>query len=673
MKVLILIDGMGIGGAETHVLTLADALKKRGTSVTVMCAGGIYTKALKAAGIRVLSAPFKGRDPSSVIRSIRALRGCRADGYTVIHAHTRFTAALANFCLPHIPLVTTVHLNFSLSFSKRVLTCWGRKSLAVSPDLKDYLVREYGVCATDVSLTKNAVDPELFPLLPMRGRDIIHVSRLDKERSLSARLLCEIAPAIHRRYPNCKIRIYGDGDDFEHLARAAKHANQQAGAEVVFLFGSTADVSAIMADGAVFIGVSRAMLEAACRGLPVILSGNDGYGGILNEESYEIRKNDNFCCRGCDGATAAKLYSDLCHLLDHACFCEKIRIRIASRVRCDYTPEHMAEDALQAYHGALRIGMIGYYGFGNFGDEMMLMALRTQLKAHGVKSVLPLKKRSAPGALSRRHLLHAIRRLRKCDYVLFGGGNLLQNETSSRSLLYYALLILLCRKKTLVGVGMGIGELRGKIYKALCGRLLRRFSVFYFRTEADRDYAMQLAPTLSHRMHVTCDPCLHLSARAGLPKRNKKILAIPKHGKNKAFLRYLKQKRNEGYEILPLCLFPCEDDAAAKKIALLSGQKYRTIQTAEDFFAAAEDAVLCVSERLHGAVFSLLAHTPCILFSGSKKCESFAKDVASVAERCASPTPIAYVSTKAAAIKKEREAKGCAFGFSEIIMFLRNR
>ena len=59
MKVLLLIDGMGIGGAETHVLTLARALKKKGVCVTVLCDGGIYADALKKSGISVLFAPFK--------------------------------------------------------------------------------------------------------------------------------------------------------------------------------------------------------------------------------------------------------------------------------------------------------------------------------------------------------------------------------------------------------------------------------------------------------------------------------------------------------------------------------------------------------------------------------------------------------------------------------------
>ena len=128
MKILLLIDGMGIGGAETHVLTLARALVKRGVRVDVMCEGGVYTDALRNAGISVRLAPFKKRDFFSILKSIRILRRCRTEGYTVIHAHTRFTAALADFCLPKIPLVTTVHLDFSLTAATRTLSCWGRKA-----------------------------------------------------------------------------------------------------------------------------------------------------------------------------------------------------------------------------------------------------------------------------------------------------------------------------------------------------------------------------------------------------------------------------------------------------------------------------------------------------------------------------------------------------------------
>ncbi len=672
MKVLMLIDGMGIGGAETHVLTLARALVKAGIQVEVMCAGGAYTEELRRSGIFVHLAPFKGRDLCSVLGSMLALFKCRKAGYTVVHAHTRFTAALANLCLPRLPLVTTVHLDFSLSAPKRALSCWGRRALAVSPDLKEYLVREYGVCEKDIFLTKNAVDPTCFPFLPMRGKDILHVSRLDKDRSLCAHLLCAVAPKIHRRFPAVKIRIYGDGDDFPAVVTAAERANRAAGTEIVILCGSTCRISEALSQGAIAVGVSRAVLEAACRGLPVILSGNDGYGGIMTKEIYEKRKNDNFCCRKCAAAAAEPLFFDICFLLEHACLCERLRREISRLVRRDFAPERMAEDALAAYHSALRVGIIGYYGYGNFGDEMMLRALCEALRARGVKTVLPLTRRGGRGVPSRTRPLRALRMLRRCDTVLFGGGNLLQNETSPRSFFYYALFLLLCRRETLVGAGMGIGALHGERAERLCGRLLPRFAALYLRTQADTAYALRLAPSVKDRVHTVCDPCLLLSEHKGRAVRKKKILAIAKESKNPDFLAFLEEKKSEGYEILVLCLFPEKDRTVAEEIAARCGTEVQSPRSAEDFFAAAEDAALCISERLHGAVFSLLSHTPCLLFANNKKNTAFAREVAQAAERCGSPSPILCVRSKDELRKKEREAKGSAFGFSEIIAVLRN-
>lgn len=673
MKVLLLIDSMGIGGAETHVLTLADALIKKRVTVDVMCAGGIYAETLQKAGAAVIHAPFNKRSLSAIFQSIRALRKCRSQGYTVIHAHTRFTAALANFALPRIPLVTTVHLNFSLSAAKRALSCWGRKALAVSPDLKEYLIREYGVRAENTSLTKNAIDPSLFQVLPVRGKSILHVSRLDRDRSLTARLLCDAAISLDRRYPNIQIRIYGDGDDLAAVREAAERANRKTKKETVLLCGSTCNVAEVLRAGNIFVGVSRAVLEAACSGLPVILSGNDGYGGIMTEETYELRRWDNFCCRAMAAPTAERLASDICYLLDHACFCENIRHRLSARIRTDFAPDSMAQDAILAYYSALRVGIVGYYGFGNFGDEMMLKAIEAELERRGIREIHVLKKDKGTGALSRRHPFRTVRALRRCDAVLFGGGNLLQNETSSRSFFYYALLLFLCRKGTPIGVGMGLGALKGKVARAVCGKLLSRCSALYMRTEKDAAYAHVLAPSMGEKIRTACDPCLYFTPQPGKPQRSKTIIAIPRHNCSHRFLRFLSSKKKEGYSILPLCLFPMQDMQGAQKIAAIANEKIQTVQSAKEFFSAASDAQLCACERLHGAVFALLSHTPCLLFSDSEKCISFAQDIALAAERCHSRPPILCVQKKDNARKKEREAKEFPFGFSEIIMFLKDR
>ena len=672
MKILILINGMGIGGAETHVLTLASALIRGGDAVDVMCAGGAYTEALKCAGAGVYIAPFKDRTLRSVLKSIRALRRRKTQRYDVIHAHTRYTAALANFCLPRIPLVTTVHLNFSLSPIKRALSCWGQKALAVSEDLATYLTDAYGIRPADILPTKNAIDTEKFPPIPARGKDILHVSRLDKDRSKSAHLLCAIAPALYKRYPDRSIRIIGDGNDFEALKDAAERANRQCGKAFVLPMGSTCAVSEVLGEGALLIGVSRAVLEGASRAIPTILSGNDGYGGILTEARYEAHKRDNFCCRGCEEATADKLYSDVCYLLDHACFCENLRHSVAARVRRDFSPESMAEDAKKAYLGALRIGVIGYYGFGNFGDEAMLLAIQRGLRERGIRNILPLYKNGEPPCLSRARPLRALLALRRCDYVLFGGGNLLQNQTSAFSFFYYAAWILLCRKDTLIGIGMGIGELNGEFFEKICGKLLGRFRSLSMRTQADAGYALRLAPALYSAIRIGCDPCLFLPQSHGSARR-RKIVAIPKGAPDRAMLRFLKRKITEGYEVLPLILFPAKDLAGAEKIAALCGTPAIVADSPEDFFKACHDTALCITERLHGAVFALLAHTPCLIFADSAKNVAFAKDVENAAVHSDSPSPVRCYSDADEAEKKEREAEGKSFSFSEIISFLTKR
>ncbi|MBQ8268636.1 MAG: glycosyltransferase [Clostridia bacterium] len=673
MKVLLLIDGLEIGGAETHVLTLARALTEQGTAVSIMCAGGTFAKELSLMGIRVFYAPFKGRDPRSILSSIRALRALKSEGFTVIHAHTRYTAALAGFALPRIPLVTTVHLNFGITPMQRSLCNWGRRTLAVSADLGEYLTKEYKIPKENISLTVNGIDPALFPPLYQRGRDILHVSRLDKDRSLCALLLCTLAPRLHAYKGEIRIRIYGDGDDAHRVKDAAKKANRAAGAEVVKILGSSARIAEEMRHGAMLIGVSRAALEGASRALPIILAGNDGYGGILTEEAYKTEKYANFCCRNKEKSGADLLYRDIVYLLEHACFCENIRWKICAQVQSEYTPRRMAEDALSVYRGALRIGAIGYYGYGNFGDEMMLKALCTRLSEKGIQNFYPLQK-NGKAMLSRTRPIRTAYNLGKCDLVLFGGGNLFQNETSMRSLLYYSALMLLCKKRARIGACMGIGTLRGRLAEKICRFSLGGFSRLYLRSEADAEAAERLAPAAKDRIHTAADLCFYLPEAIGCTQRKNKLLFIPTAQGGRGALPFLRRMQAIGAEISLAVLFPEKDEKIAMEIAgEMKIPAPRRIRSESDFFECIKDARLCISMRLHGAIFSLLSHTPCLLSAHSEKNRAFIRDVRNAAAACLSPSPILPFLSEGDAAEKEKEAAGKTYGFSQIISFFRNR
>ena len=52
MKIFMATMGLGIGGAETHIVELAKELKARGHEVVIASNGGLYVAEVEEAGIR---------------------------------------------------------------------------------------------------------------------------------------------------------------------------------------------------------------------------------------------------------------------------------------------------------------------------------------------------------------------------------------------------------------------------------------------------------------------------------------------------------------------------------------------------------------------------------------------------------------------------------------------
>lgn len=95
---------------------------------------------------------------------------------------------------------------------------------------------------------------------------------------------------------------------------------------------------------------------------------------------------------------------------------------------------------------APRFLVSGYYGFGNLGDEALLQIIVGELRRRwpgcgiDVLSADPAATARAYGveATPRMDLSRVRGAIERADVVLSGGGGLLQNVTSLRSLLYYA-------------------------------------------------------------------------------------------------------------------------------------------------------------------------------------------------------------------------------------------
>jgi len=161
----------------------------------------------------------------------------------------------------------------------------------------------------------------------------------------------------------------------------------------------------------------------------------------------------------------------------------------------------------------LRFLISGYYGFGNLGDEALLAIIVAQLKSRypfaeiDVLSAQPESTAHDYGVeATPRWEQGAIKRaIERADIVLSGGGGLLQNATSLKSLLYYAGIIrtaIHARKKTMVfAQSVGPLDFWGKQTVRECCRGLSAATV---RDEISREVFAPLVPGTS--VERTADP-----------------------------------------------------------------------------------------------------------------------------------------------------------------------
>lgn len=98
-----------------------------------------------------------------------------------------------------------------------------------------------------------------------------------------------------------------------------------------------------------------------------------------------------------------------------------------------------------------RLMLNGYYGFDNFGDELILMSLIRMLQRQGyeltVLSASPeiTRQRYGIGAIHRYNPLQVLISFLRSHAFISGGGGLLQDSTGPNSIIYYGAMLILAR------------------------------------------------------------------------------------------------------------------------------------------------------------------------------------------------------------------------------------
>ncbi|HOV51177.1 MAG TPA: polysaccharide pyruvyl transferase family protein [Candidatus Cryosericum sp.] len=186
-----------------------------------------------------------------------------------------------------------------------------------------------------------------------------------------------------------------------------------------------------------------------------------------------------------------------------------------------------------------RLLVIGYYGFGNFGDELILSGVQAELASLPCAATFAVHnpRQYAPLLCPRHNLVDrgdakamndAVTR---CDAVMLGGGGLVQDTSSWRSSLYYLGIMrwAALRKRTTIAYAQGIGPLTRAWTRRLVHRAFEPMACVDVRDEASRLLLAECGIDPA-RVTVSCDVGLtylinEYVARPALPARERHIAA----------------------------------------------------------------------------------------------------------------------------------------------------
>ncbi len=544
LNILLVTMQLGIGGAETHIVELAKELQRRGHNVIVASNGGEYVRELEECGIKHYKVPLQNKNPLNMLKGRKVLkRIIIEEKIDIVHGHAR----IPSFILGKIhksmkfPFVTTAHWVFNTGYGLKYITNWGEKTVAVSEDIKTYLMDNYKIPASDIRVTINGIDTEKFSAstpcedikeeLGIKDNDtvITYISRLDESRSLAAKQLIEAAEELDREIRNLKVIIVGGGDDFENVRAMADKVNKSLGREAIVLTGGRTDINKLVAPCQLFIGVSRSALEAMAAEKPVIIAGNEGYIGLFDDKKLKIGIDTNFCCRGCEMSSKELIRDDI---LKFFAMPEEEQKRLGEYGReliiREYSVGRMADDTLKVYDWALQkndeILISGYYGFKNSGDDALLSAIIEEIRKYKESPNIVVLS-ADPSATARRYRVKSINRIgilsilkhmKKGGLLISGGGTLIQNRTSTKSLLYYLAVIRTATKRGMrvMLYANGIGPLRGMKNIKNTRKILSEVDLITLRDESSKK-ALDDLGIKNKNVVVTADPALALNGDGG--------------------------------------------------------------------------------------------------------------------------------------------------------------
>ncbi|MBQ6160237.1 MAG: polysaccharide pyruvyl transferase CsaB [Oscillospiraceae bacterium] len=669
MKVLHMISGGDVGGAKTHVHTLLAGLTKTENVLLACFMDGPFAREAEALGIP--TQVFTGSIPS-VVRQLTRLT--QEQGFEILHCHGARANLIGSLLRRRtgLPTVSTVHSDYRLDYMHRPLAAltYGTLNKLALRRMDNWI----GVSQTTAEmLYERGFDPNRTYVIsngvpfdlpaPALDRDsyLRSLGFEPKEDTVVFGIAARISPVkdmgtlirafakVVRSCPSARLIIAGDGEERERMEALA--AELCPAGTVAFAgwisdthsFYSALDVNLLTS---LSEGFPYALPEGASRRCATIATRVGGIPSLVEHESNgllftpkDVDTLASYMVRLAQDRELLKTYAD----------------RLYEKAKAEYSVEATVARQKEIYESILRrrartadgkrdgVLICGAYGKGNSGDDAILTAIVRSFRAQDPDLPLYVTSRTPSrtardtgvGSVYTFHPWKVRRRMRRTALYLSGGGSLIQDATSTRSLWYYLNSIRAAKRlgNPVMMFGCGIGPVRRSLNRRCAGRILQScvdritlrdhaslreleaLGVSGIPTRVTADLAFLVSPADPALVEAQC-------AAQGIAPEDRLLILAPRPWEGMAHrLEAFAEAavygaRRKGYRPVLLAMEPAKDRNVCRQIAELAAAKgvdCPVLEASQDTGAVVglirrADAVLAM--RLHALIFAAAQGTP---------------------------------------------------------------
>lgn len=295
----------------------------------------------------------------------------------------------------------------------------------------------------------------------------------------------------------------------------------------------------------------------------------------------------------------------------------------------------------------MHIVLSGYYGFDNVGDEAILSAI-----IHALQQVQPEIEITVlsnnPESTIDTHHVHAVNRrkmkeicrvLKKADGLISGGGSLLQDATSIKSIAYYTGVIKIAKRynKPVFIYAQGMGPLKRRLSKWLVKSTLNKVGKITVRDQGSmrllQDIGVKQVLTIVPDPVLGLDSCSFVNPSNNVQKLDESFITVSvrdwpsDHKYKRKIANCLDQIVQAGHPIVFVPMHGKLDEMASKATAALMDEKSVVSPgnaSMEEKISLIGESKLLIGMRLHALIFSAITYTPFVAISYDPKIDAFA-------------------------------------------------